>query len=378
MFDDNGIKLKEVRNFVHNVRGGSAPGMNGISYKLYKNCPRVLRKLTVLLQQVWKKGIVPQEWCLADGIWIPKEMQSKGITNFRPISLVNVEGKIFSGVLTRRMTTFPMSNHYINTSIQKAGIPGFPRCLEHSQMTWNSILSAKRDKTEVHVIWLDLANAYGSVPHHLIQMALEFFNFPNKFGEIIMKYFNSAFMKFTVKDYTIKWQALEISIMMGCVISSFLFVLAMERILRGAANTSKGVMKNEHLTLPSSRAFMDDITILVPSQIAADGLLQSYYNLFTWARMKAKPKKSRSLSLVGRSVREIHFKIRGDKIPTVRKKPVKSLGRLYSIPLTDRHRGTEVQKVASMGLKSIDKTCLPGKMKAWCYQHDLLPRLLWP
>ena len=164
--------------------------------------------------------------------------------------------------------------------------------------------------------------------------------------------------------------------MVGCVISPLLFVLAMELILRGAANTSKGVMKNEHLTLPPSRAFMNDITILVPSQISADGLLQRYYDLFTWARMKAKPKKSRSLSFVGGSVGEIHFKIGGYKIPTVREKPVKSLGRLYSIPLTDRHRGTEVLKVALKGLKSIDKTCLPRKMKAWCYQHGLLPRLL--
>ena len=125
--------------------------------------------------------------------------------------------------------------------------------------------------------------------------------------------------------------------------------------------------KNEHLTLPPSRAFMDDITILVPSKIATDGLLQRYYDLFTSVRMKDKPKKSRSLSLVGGSVRKIHFKIGGDTIPTVGEKPVKSLRRLYSIPLTDRHRGTEVQKVALKGFKSIDKTCLPGKMKAWCY-----------
>ena len=166
--------------------------------------------------------------------------------------------------------------------------------------------------------------------------------------------------------------------MMGCVISPLLFVLAMELILRGAANTSKGVMKNKQLTLPPSRAFMDDITILVLSQISADGLLQRYYDIFTWARMNAKPKKSRSLSLVGGSVREIHFKIGGDKIPTVREKPVKSFGRLNSIPLTDHHRGTEVQKVALKGLKSMDKTCLPGKMKAWCNHHGLLPRLLWP
>ena len=152
--------------------------------------------------------------------------------------------------------------------------------------------------------------------------------------------------------------------MMGCVISPLLFVLAMELILRGAANMSKGVMKNEHLTLPPSRAFMDNITILVPSQIAADGLLQRYYDLFTWVRTKAKPKKGQSLSLVRGSVREIHYKIGGDKIPTVREKLVKSLRHLYSISLTDHHRGTEVQKVALKGLKSIVKTCLPRKMKA--------------
>ena len=157
-------------------------------------------------------------------------------------------------------------------------------------------------------------------------------------------YFKSAFMKFTVKDYTTKWQTLEISIMIGCVISPLLFVLTMELILQGAANTSKRVMTNEHL--PPSIAFMDDITILSPSKIAADVLLRRYYDLFTRKKMKAKPKKSRSLSLVRGSIREIYFKIRGDTISIVREKLIKSLGCLYSIPLTDRHRGTEVQKVA--------------------------------
>ena len=98
-------------------------------------------------------------------------------------------------------------------------------------------------------------------------------------------------------------------------------------------------MRNRHLTFPPSRVFMDDITILVLSKIA--GLQQRYYDLFPWTRMKDKPKKIRSLSFVGGFVREIHFKIGSDTIPTAREKPVKSLGHLYSIPLTDRHRGTE-------------------------------------
>ena len=75
------------------------------------------------------------------------------------------------------------------------------------------------------------------------------------------------------------------------------------------ANTSKGVMTNEHLTLSPSRAFMNDSNIFVPFRIVANSLLQIYYDLFTWARMKAKPKKSRSLSLVGGSARENHSKL---------------------------------------------------------------------
>ena len=61
-------------------------------------------------------------------------------------------------------------------------------------MIWNSLMAAKREKKELHVVWLDLANAYGS-------------------------------------DYTTGWQALEIGIMMGCVISPLLFVMCMEVIL---------------------------------------------------------------------------------------------------------------------------------------------------
>ena len=377
-FKTGNLKLREVQDFVRKARAGSAPGINGISYKLYKNCPGVLRELTTLLQNAWKHDLIPQDWCVANGIWIPKETNAKGIENFRPISLLNVEGKIFFGVIAKRMTDFLIGNRYIDTSVQKAGIPGFPGCLEHSQMIWNSISLAKRNKTEMHVIWLDLANAYGSVPHELIRIALDYFNFPDKIKNIVMMYFGSAYMQFTVKGYTTKWQALEIGIMMGCVISPLLFVMAMELILRGAKDICKGEITKEQLVLPPSRAYMDDITILVQSKIGADNLLRRYFSLFTWARMRVKPQKSRSLSLIKGSVRKVKFRIGGDLIPTIKEKPVKSLGRLYEVPLTDRHRGTELQKIAVKGLKSIHKTYLPGKMKVWCYQHGLLPRLLWP
>ena len=61
---------------------------------------------------------------------------------------------------------------YVNTSIQKVGVPGVPGCIEHS-MIWEAIQRAKRRRLSLYVVWLDLANAYGSVPQQLIWKTLE-------------------------------------------------------------------------------------------------------------------------------------------------------------------------------------------------------------
>ena len=126
------------------------------------------------------------------------------------------------------------------------------------------------------------------------------------------------------------------------------------------------------------RAFMDDVTTLVESEEGTRRLLRQIDELIDWARMKAKPSKSRSLSIVKGKVKAVQFQLKQDCIPTVKEEPVKSLGRWYSIPLTDRHRGVEVEKKLKEGLQAIDGVDLLGKHKAWCFQFGLLPRILWP
>lgn len=134
MFNDNILKLREVWEFDCKYRGGSATEINVISYKLYKNCPNILKQLNIFLQRAWKQSIV-QEWCLVNNIWIPREKNAKGIANLRPILLLNVERKIFWGVYACRLTDFLLGgNHCINITVQEAGISGFASHLEHSHM----------------------------------------------------------------------------------------------------------------------------------------------------------------------------------------------------------------------------------------------------
>ena len=367
------VKLKEVSDVIRKARAKSASGPNGVTYAVYKNCPNLVRSLWRIFVKIWDLGEVPECWCKADGIYIPKEENSVGLSQFRPISLLNVEGKIFLAVFARRLTSYLVTNGYIDTSIQKAGIPGFPGCVEHVSMIWSGIKEAKKNGDELHVVWLDLANAYGSVPHRMIKFALDFFYVPPKLSSWLMAYFNLLSFRFTTTKYTTGFVKLQKGIAMGCVISPILFVMVMEVVLRGLApeyRINRGEVK--------IRAFMDDLTVIQRTVEVAKNVLEKLSSLIAWTGMTFKPKKSRSLSLkAGRVVRRV-FTIAGEPIPTVLDDGVKSLGRWYSFPVSDRHRGMEIQRMAFVGLSSIDSSFLPGKFKVWCWHFGLLPKLMWP
>ncbi len=124
-FDISPPKLSEVKQAVKKARSASAPGPNGVPYSVYKNAPDVLKILWKNMKVAWDKQIIPKAWRRAGGVFIPKEKNSTTIEQFRQINLLNIEGKIFFSVLAQRLTQYLKQNHFIDTSIQKAGIAGF-------------------------------------------------------------------------------------------------------------------------------------------------------------------------------------------------------------------------------------------------------------
>ncbi|XP_052223956.1 uncharacterized protein LOC127839608 [Dreissena polymorpha] len=190
--------LGEVKEAVKKARAASAPGPNAIPYKVYKMCRLLLKRLWRLFKVVWRKGDVPEAWKEAEGIFTPKERNSKAVNQFRTISLLNVEGNIFFAILARRLTSFLTGNAYINTSVQKGGVPGFSGCIEHTSAITQLISEAKKGRKDLTVVWLDLANAYGSIPHQLIYTALRHYHVDGHIQKIITSYLDGIKLRFTV------------------------------------------------------------------------------------------------------------------------------------------------------------------------------------
>ena len=257
-FKLNDITLAEVRYIIRKARTKSAPGYSGTSYKVYKKCDKLLNILWKLLNSAWKKDKIPECWQRAEGCFVPKEEDSRTIKQFRTISLLSVECKIFFAVLSKRLTNFMLDNQYLDTSVQKGGAPGVSGCVEHTSTLTQLIQEACKSKGDLAVVWLDLSNAYGSIPHKVVEETLNRYHVPDKVRCIIKQYYSGFHLRFSYGRGQTKWQRLEKGIITGDTISVILFSSAMNMMVKSAENECKGpVMKSGIRQPPSFHGRLD-------------------------------------------------------------------------------------------------------------------------
>ena len=377
-YDSSLPTLSEFSQKLRKARNNSAPGPNGVPYLVYKRCPGVAKLLFGYLKGMWRKNTVSRAWRKAEGIFIPKTEGAKDIGKFRTISLLNVEGKLFFALKSDRITKYVMANHYIDSGIQKGGIPGVSVCLEHTAILSQLIKEAKEKKKDLVVTWLDIANAYGTLPHSLILKTLKRAHVPDEVCDLVESYYADVKIRFTTRDFTTDWQKVEQGIITGCTLSVILFALTMTLLVASAKKTTKGPKSETGQRQENCRLFMDDIATSTENLVQTKYLLESLAAKLEWAGLEVKAEKCRSLVLVKGELSKKEPMINGIPIVSVTDAPIKYLGKTYNKTLSDREQAEETLAELERSLKKLERCQVPGRYKAWMVEHMLLPRLLWP
>ena len=73
----------------------------------------------------------------------------------------------------------------------EGGVPGIPGCMEHTGVISQLIKEAKMYKGNLAVLWLNLKNAYGSIPHKLVELTLKRYHVPEGISNLILDYYNT-------------------------------------------------------------------------------------------------------------------------------------------------------------------------------------------
>ena len=263
---------EELTNIVRNKRNKSAPGTNAVPYLVYKKCPKILAHIHPIFNRIWRKKNIPLSWRVGEAVLIPKEEDRTRPELFRNITLTNVSGKMFFQVLANRLLSYMVGNGYIDQAIQKGFLPGVAGCVEHTQVLMETLLDAKKHTKEIVVAWLDLANAYGSVAHNLIQYALEWYHVPANMRELIYHYYDELFVRIRTKQWKSEWFMYQIGLFQGCPLSVVLFLIVFNLLL-DLLKTKQELgyqLKNLEL-IQLQKAYADDLTLIAKSKTSSSG-----------------------------------------------------------------------------------------------------------
>ncbi|XP_023234044.1 uncharacterized protein LOC111633668 [Centruroides sculpturatus] len=351
----------------------TAPGPDGVRYYTWRRLDPQGHILALLFNAVHRIGAIPSAWRTSTTILLHKKGSHDDVRNWRPIALANTLGKIYAACIANRLLRWCEENNTISTA--QKGFMRFEGCSEHTFVLQSIIQDARRRNKECHVAWLDLANAFGSVPHSTILSCLKWCVLGPQSIYRIQQLLSGCHTHICSCTGLTDPIPILAGVKQGCPLSPILFNIVVEPALRLLSGLQVGY--SLHGNSVSALAYADDITIAGATR---SGLQSQLDLLSSWAQhsgLSFNATKCATLSVANKyhcSNSSSSFKIQEACIPQLKKEDHYShLG----IP-TGFTVGTTAESVIDgihKDLRLVDTSCLAPWQKIDCVNTFLLPRL---
>ena len=395
--------FEEFRAAARGKRNGAAPGLNALTYLLYKKCPVILRTLHRICLQIYRTKDIPGDWAAAYVVLLQKSDVLDRPDEFRPIAITNTAGKLFFSIISDRLQKFMVKNQFIKTRAQKGFLFGVPGCIEHSFALAEAIRRVRADKRAMVISWIDLANAYGSVKHNLIQFALNWYHVPEHIQGIVFNYYEKLCASVTTKDWNTPFFSFDIGLFQGCVLSTILFDCVFNLLL----DFLEPLEKQHAVTIEGEikiflKAYADDLELTTTTPWGHQEVLLQVDDWLDWTMtMRAKPAKCVCLGFrqfrrdapvseyvpVDDSIYSAYYpqlKIAGQYMKFIlqdssfKGSRFKFLGRSTTPNLDESANKKVFRKTYNHLMEIVDNDPVDGFSKLWIYQSFLLGTCSWP
>ena len=273
-----------------------------------------------------------------------------------------------------------ITNSYLDTSIQKAFIPGVPGCLEQHQKLSAAITEAHKKHRSLTVCWLDLANAYGSVHHNLIRFALKHYHAPPCFVRVVSNLYTNLSATITCTDWSTKAIPLQVGVYQGDPLSVAIFNTVMATLADSLkCNQSLGYTFYHSPRSMNVLQYADDTCLVANGPASCQMMLQKVEGWLEWTGMKAKVPKCFSLAIAASTGKRYDPKLQlsGRVIPFIAEDTIKFLGAPIRVPLSNSHQKKFLTEKLEQLLQRVDEVPVTRKQKLLLYKAGICPRLNW-
>jgi hypothetical protein len=248
---------EEVRKSIERLKNGKAAGYSGIVGEMVKEGKDLLEgPLHRLFQRVWKEEKVPKDW--ESGIVIPlyKKGDQMNLDNYRGITLMDVIGKVFSGILRHRL-----EKCYMGKIVEEQA--GFRRgrgCVDQGYTLAQIILKRLEMQKVTYLCFVDLKKAYDSVWREGLFKKLRQDGVPRKLVKLVRMWYSNVRALVRVNDVESGWFDTKVGVRQGDTLSPLLFNIFINGIVEKVREGGGGVRVGE-MEVPIL-LFADDMVLM--------------------------------------------------------------------------------------------------------------------
>ena len=254
----NDLSEFEIETAISKMVKGKAPGPDGLSVEFYTQCwPIVKHDFVNLLNQMYSTQTIDNRTKSGFITLIYKKGPKTKISNYRPISLLNYDLKIFTKCLTNRLKPFVTNlsheNQYAKPGKQIFSIANLLR-----DLWWD----ASDSKIDAYFVSLDFKKPFDSIDPRWLFRVLHKMNFPTKFIRTINSLNKDANVCVLVNGFQTKQVSIKKGFRQGDPLSLYLFLLAVELLVATINNDTRieglGKGRKRNVKCPS---YADDLTL---------------------------------------------------------------------------------------------------------------------
>ena len=394
------VTAEEVQSQIRRLPLDSAPGPDGVPYSVWKRTPESSRLLTQVFNICLHNNFIPAQWKSSDTILIYKKGDLEDPKNFRPISLQVTMYKILAAVLARRLAIWAIANKKISPT-QKGFLP-FEGCFEQGFLLHSAIEDSKRSCKDLRILWLDLRNAFGSVPHSVMWDMMSRLSVPSTFLSFCKTIYADSGHRVVTDAGKTRFIELKQGIKQGCPLSPLLFNFVMEGFVRGIKSLERVGYRYCGGEAISDLEYADDMCLLASSKADLERMLNIVEIYAKWAGLKFNISKCGILNLKNNNgrkyVESFSPTLNGLAIPAlkwedsyrylgvpIRRDPIKSLKVLGQKMVEDvkkicKSDLTDWQKIDAINTFVLTRANFPLRVslvnQTWCRDIDAKVRAL--
>ena len=253
---------EEIVEAIKKLKNGKAAGPDGIPAEAIKaDAEMTADMLLPLFKKIWEEEEIPMDWKEGHIIKLPKKGDLSNCDNYRGITLLSTPGKIFNRILLERMKKAVddilrdnqagfRSNRSCTDQIATL------RIIVEQSLEWNSSL---------YINFVDYRKAFDSLHRDTLWQLLRHYGIPEKMTRLIKNSYEDMNCQVVHQGKLSKKFEVKAGVRQGCLLSPFLFLLAIDWIMKGTTEGTRNGIQWTLLNQLEDLDFADDLALLAHS-----------------------------------------------------------------------------------------------------------------